>query len=307
MEKFAGIDVAKETLEIFVTPDIKKSFPNNDEGRKDLARFLSDVRPKLIVLEATGGYQVPVVETLALRNLPIVVINPRQVRDFAKATGRLAKTDSIDAEMIARFGEVIRPEARALKDKDANRLQTLVARRRQLVEMVAMERNRLETTPDWMRPDIEAHIEWLKECIGKLDKDIASFIRKSPLWREKENLLRSVKGIGPVNASMLLARLPELGQLNRKKISALAGLAPFNRDSGKYRGKRTIFGGRADVRSALYMAALTAIRHNMVIKTFYERLVHAGKLPKVAITACMRKLLVILNAMVRTNTSWCVR
>ena len=237
MERFAGIDVAKETLEVFVTPDIKKSFPNNDEGRKELARFLSDVHPKLVVLEATGGYQVPVVETLALRNLPIVVINPRQVRDFAKATGRLAKTDSIDAEMIARFGEVIRPEARALKDKDANRLQTLVARRRQLVEMVTMERNRLETAPDWMRPDIEAHIEWLQECIGKVDKDISSFIKKSPLWREKENLLRSVKGIGPVNASMLLARLPELGQLNRKKISALVGLAPFNRDSGKYRGE----------------------------------------------------------------------
>ena len=185
MEKFAGIDVAKETLEIFVTPDIKKSFPNNDEGRKDLARFLSDVRPKLIVLEATGGYQVPVVETLALRNLPIVVINPRQVRDFAKATGRLAKTDSIDAEMIARFGEVIRPEARALKDKDANRLQTLVARRRQLVEMVAMERNRLETTPDWMRPDIEAHIEWLKECIGKLKTRISPLLSGRAPYGEK--------------------------------------------------------------------------------------------------------------------------
>jgi transposase len=307
MEKFAGIDVAKDTLEVFVTPDTGKSFLNNDEGRKELARLLADVHPKLVVLEATGGYQVPVVETLALRNLPVVVINPRQVRDFAKATGRLAKTDTIDAETIARFGEAIRPEARALKDKDANRLQTLVARRRQLVEMVTMERNRLETAPDWMRPDIEAHIEWLQECIGKVDKDISSFIKKSPLWREKENLLRSVKGIGPVNASMLLARLPELGHLNRKKIGALVGLAPFNRDSGKFKGRRRIFGGRADVRAVLYMAALTAIRHNTVIKAFYERLIHAGKLPKVAITACMRKLLVILNAIVRTNTPWCVR
>jgi transposase len=305
VEKFVGIDVAKDTLEVFVTPDTRKSFVNNDEGRTELARFLADARPKLVVLEATGGYQVPVVETCALRKLPVVVINPRQVRDFAKATGRLAKTDSIDAEMIARFGEAIKPEARPLKDKDAHRLQVLVGRRRQLVEMVTMERNRAETVPEWMRPDIENHIEWLIECIRKLDNDISSFIKKSPLWREKENLLRSVKGIGPVSASVLLARLPELGHLNRKKISALVGLAPFNRDSGRFKGKRTIFGGRADIRAVLYMAALAAIRHNSAIRAFHERLIHAGKLPKVAITACMRKLLVILNAIIRTTTPWC--
>jgi transposase len=266
VEKFAGIDVAKDTLEVFITPGTQKSFLNNDEGRKELSRFLSDARPGLVVLEATGGYQIPVVETLALRKLPVVVVNPRQVRDFAKATGRLAKTDTIDAEIIARFAEA-----------------------------------------DWTRPDIEAHIEWLADCIKKTDKDISSFIRKTPLWREKENLLRSVKGIGPVNASILLARLPELGKLNRKKISALVGLAPFNRDSGRFKGRRSIFGGRADIRAVLYMAALSAIRYNPIIKTFYERLIHAGKLPKVAITACMRKLVVILNAMMRTNTPWCAQ
>jgi transposase len=307
MDKFAGIDVAKDTLEVFITPDTRKSFLNNDEGQTELARFLADIRPALVVLEATGGYQIPVVEAMALRNLAIVVVNPRQIRDFAKATGRLAKTDTIDAEMIARFAEAIRPEARPLKDADAHRLQALVARRRQLVEMLTMEENRLGTATQWTRPDIEAHIEWLTECINKVGKDIVSFIRKTPLWREKEDLLRSVKGIGPVVACTLLARLPELGKLNRKKISALVGVAPFNRDSGRYRGRRTIFGGRADVRAVLYMAALSAIRYNQVIKAFYERLVHAGKLRKVAITACMRKLLVILNAMVRTNTPWCAR
>ena len=307
MEVFVGIDVAKDTLEVFITPDTRNSFLNNDEGQKELSRFLADIRPRLVVLEATGGYQIPVVEAMALRNLPVVVVNPRQVRDFAKAMGRLAKTDVIDAETIARFAEVIRPEVRPLKDADAQRLQSLVARRRQLVEMLTMEKNRLGTATEWTRADIEAHIEWLTDCINKAGKDIASFIKKTSLWREKENLLRTFKGIGPVNACTLLARLPELGKLNRKKIASLAGLAPINRDSGKYRGRRMIFGGRADVRAALYMAALTAIRHNPAIKAFYERLIHAGKLPKVALTACMHKVLIILNAMVRTNTPWCAR
>lgn len=307
METFVGIDVAKDTLAVFVTPDTRKGFANNEEGRNELADFLAGACPTLVVLEATGGYQISVVETLALRSLPVVVVNPRQVRDFAKATGRLAKTDAIDAEMIARFALGVKLEARPLKDNDTQRLQTFVTRRRQLVEMLTMEKNRLNTAPPWMRPDIEVHIGWLIGCIAKLDKDISSFIRTMPLWRAKENLLRSVKGIGPVSAFTLLARLPELGHLNRKKISALVGLAPFNRDSGKFKGRRMIFGGRADVRSVLYMAALSALRHNMVIKSFYERLIHAGKLPKVAITACMRKLLVILNAIVRTNTPWCAR
>lgn len=308
MERFAGIDVAKDSLEVFIRPDtIRKNFPNDEKGRTGLTRFLGKMEPSLVVLEASGGYEIPVVEVLALRNLSVVVINPRQVRDFAKATGKLAKTDAIDAEVIARFGEVIRPEIRPLKDADAQRLQAFVTRRRQLVQMLTEEKNRLHSAPSWTRTDIEAHIAWLTTCIDTIGKDISALIKKTPLWREKEDLLRTFKGIGPVNALTLLARLPELGQLNRKKIAALAGLAPINRDSGKYRGKRTIFAGRADVRAALYMATLSAVSHNPAIRTFYQRLIHAGKLPKVALTACMHKVLIILNAMVRTNTPWYVR
>ena len=308
MELFVGIDVAKETLEVCVRPDnIRKSFANDDQGRIDIARLLAEMMPALIILEASGGYEIPVVEVLALRSLKVAVVNPRQVRDFAKAIGKLAKTDRIDAEIIARFAEVIRPDVRPLKDKDAQQLQAFIARRRQLVQMLREEKNRLPIAPSWTKPDIEAHIEWLTDCITKAGKDISALIKKTPLWKEKEDLLRTFKGIGPVNACTLLARLPELGQLDRKKIAALVGLAPINRDSGKYRGRRTIFGGRADVRAALYMAALSAIRYNPAIKAFYERLIHAGKLPKVALTACMHKILIILNAMVRTNTPWCAR
>jgi transposase len=306
MEQFAGIDVAKETLEVCIRPEnIRKGFANDDEGRVELARLCAEMKPALIILEASGGYEVPIVEVLALRSLKVAVVNPRQVRDFAKAVGKLAKTDAIDAEMIARFGEAIRPEVRPLKDADAQRLQAFVARRRQLVQMLTEEKNRLSTASSWTRPDIEAHIAWLEDCINKVGKDISDHIKKTPLWRAKENLLRTFKGIGRVNAFTLLVRLPELGLLGRKKIAALAGLAPVNRDSGKYRGRRTIFGGRADVRAALYMATLSAIRFNPAIRTFYQRLIHAGKAHKVVMTACMHKILIILNAMVRTNTPWC--
>jgi len=308
MEHFVGIDVAKETLEVCIRPDnIHKSFTNDDQGRIDMARLLTEMTPALIILEASGGYEVPVVEVLALRSLTVAVVNPRQVRDFAKAIGKLAKTDTIDAEIIARFAEVIRPDVRPLKDKDAQQFQAFIARRRQLVQMLTEEKNRLPLAPSWTKPDIEAHIEWLTDCINKAGKDISALIKKTPLWKEKEDLLRTFKGIGPVNACTLLARLPQLGQLDRKKIAALVGLAPINRDSGKYRGRRIIFGGRADVRAALYMAALCAIRYNSTIKAFYARLIHTGKLPKVALTACMHKILIILNAMVRTNTPWCAR
>jgi transposase len=308
MERFVGIDVAKETFELCIRPDnIRRSFRNDDEGRVEMARLLAEMKPTLVILEASGGYEIPVVEVLVLRSLKVAVINPRQIRDFAKATGKLAKTDTIDAEIIARFAEVIRPDVRPLKDRDAQQLQAFIARRRQLVQMLTEEKNRLPIASSWTRPDIEAHIEWLSECINKVGRDISALIKKTPLWKEKEDLLRTFKGIGPVNACTLLARLPELGQLDRKKIAALVGLAPINRDSGKYRGRRTIFGGRADVRAALYMATLTAIRHNPVIKAFYERLTHAGKLHKVALTACMHKILTILNAMVRTNTPWCAQ
>ena len=308
MEQFVGIDVAKETCELHIRPDnTRKSFANDEKGRVEMGRLLADMRPALVVLEASGGYEVPVVEVLALRSLRVAVVNPRQVRDFAKAIGKLAKTDVVDAEVIARFAEVIRPDVRPLKDKDAQQLQALIARRRQLVQMLTQEKNRLPIAPSWTKPDIEAHIEWLTECITKVGKDIDTLIKRTPLWKEKEDLLRTFKGIGPVNACTLLARLPELGQLNRKQISALAGLAPLNRDSGTYRGRRTIFGGRAEVRAALYMATLSAISHNPAIRAFYKRLIHAGKLPKVALTACMHKILIILNAMVRTNTPWCAR
>jgi transposase len=308
MELFAGIDVAKETLELCVRPEeIRKTFTNDDQGRGDMAHLLAEMKPSLILMESSGGYEIPVVETLALRSLRVAVVNPRQIRDFAKAMGRLAKTDTIDADIIARFAEVIRPEVRPLKDRDAQQLQAFIARRRQLIQMLVEEKNRLAIASLWTKPDIEAHIAWLTDCINKVGKDITALIRKTPLWKEKEDLLKTFKGIGPVNACTLLARLPELGQLNRRQIAALAGLAPLNRDSGKYRGRRTIFGGRADVRAALYMAALCAARHNPVIKSFYERLIHAGKLPKVALTACMHKILIILNAMIRTNTPWCAR
>lgn len=306
MELFAGIDVAKETLEVAVRPDnIRKTFTNDEEGRRGLADLLGRMKPALLVLEASGGYEIPVVEEL--RTLNVVVVNPRQIRDFAKATGRLAKTDAIDADIIARFGEVIRPEIRPIKDADTQRLNALIARRRQLVQMLTEEKNRLAIVPSWMKADVEAHVTWLTERIATVGQEISDAIKKTPLWKEKESLLRTFKGIGPVNACTLIARLPELGQLNGKKIAALAGLAPLNRDSGKYRGRRTIFGGRADVRAALYMAALTAIRYNSVIKAFYTRLIHAGKVPKVALTACMHKILIILNAMVRTHTPWCAR
>ena len=306
MESFAGIDVAKETFEVCIRPNnIRKGFANDEQGRVEMARLLAESRPTLIIMESSGGYETPLVE--ALRRLNVAVINPRQIRDFAKATGKLAKTDSIDAETIARFAEVIRPEVRPLKDRDAQQLQAFIARRRQLVRMLTEEKNRLQIASSWTKPDIEVHIEWLTHCINKAGKDISALIKKTPLWKEKEDLLRTFKGIGPVNAGTLLARLPEMGRLDSKRISALVGLAPINRDSGKYRGRRTIFGGRADVRAALYMASLSAVRYNPVIRAFYERLIHAGKLPKVALTACMHKILIILNAMVRTNTPWCAR
>ena len=307
MELFIGIDVAKDTLEVCVRPDnIRKNFPNDNKGCASLAGFVEKVKPNLVVLEASGGYEMSVVEALATQG-NVVVVNPRQIRAFAIATGELAKTDAIDAGIIARFAETIRPEVRQLNDDDTKRLQALIARRRQLVQMLTEEKNRLQIAPSWTKADIEAHIEWLTRCIDKVGKDISDLIKKTPLWKEKEDLLKTFKGIGPVNACMLLARLPELGKLDRKKIAALTGLAPINRDSGKYRGRRTIFGGRADVRAALYMATVSAICHNPVIKAFYTRLIHAGKLPKVALTACMHKIIIILNAMVRTNTPWCAQ
>jgi transposase len=301
----AGIDVSKETLDLCLLPSgVSQRFSNDEIGCSQLARFLTDAAPSRVVFESTGGLEMLAVGTLCAASLPVVVVNPRQIRDFAKACGLLAKTDKLDAKIIALFGERIAPEIRPLKDEAAQQLSALISRRRQLVDMQTSEKNRLTSAAKAVRPGIVQHIEWLKQQIDSFDDDISSFIQASPIWKAKEQILTSVKGIGPVTAATLLASLPELGTVSRHKIGALAGLCPYNRDSGKYKGKRSIWGGRAAVRSVLYMAALSAVRYNPVIKTFYERLRQAGKLHKVAITAAMRKLLVILNAMIRDNRRW---
>jgi transposase len=256
------------------------------------------------VLEATGGIERQLTRALASAELPIVVINPRQVRDFAKASGQLAKTDIIDAIVLARFAEAIRPAVRPLPDDTLLELRALISRRRQLTEMIVAERNRLSQASKSVKRRIEAHIRWLQAELGRADKDLDQSIRQSPIWKENENLLRSVPGIGPVVSRTLLAELPELGKLNRKQIAALVGIAPLNRDSGTLRGRRAVWGGRATVRATLYMAALVASRRNAVMRAFYQRLRNAGKAPKLALVACMRKLLTILNAMIKHRTYW---
>lgn len=302
---FVGIDVSKKSLEVALRPSGKQQcFNNDDEGVAHLVQFLRAEAPALIVLEATGKFELRVARALAVEGLLFNIINPRQARAFAKATGILAKTDRIDALVLARFAEVLQPQARSLKTEETEALCDLVTRRRQVVEMITAEKNRQGTASKRVRRDIQAHIRWLEKRLEDLNNDIDDLIRKSPLWREKEKLLQSVTGVGPVLVSTLLAALPELGTLNRKQIAALVGVAPFNRESGRYRGRRTILGGRGPVRSVLYMGTLAAIRYNEVIRAFYRRLVQAGKPKKVALTACMRKLLVILNTMLKNGTSW---
>jgi transposase len=269
-----------------------------------LVERVGKLKPSLIVLEATGGIHLPVVAALAAAKLPVVAINPRQVRDFAKATGKLAKTDRIDAQVLAHFAEAIRPEVRPLPDAATQELAFLVARRRQLMEMRVAEQNRSRGAPARIRSQIREHIEWLNRQIDELDRDIGQRVRSSTAWRERDDLLRSTLGVGPVLSATLLADLPELGTVSHKQIAALAGLAPLNQDSGKKRGKRVIWGGRASVRGALYMATLVATRRNPVIRTFYKRLMATHKPKKLALTACMHKLLSILNAMVRRQARW---
>lgn len=258
----------------------------------------------MVVVEATGGYQAALVASLALAKLPTAVVNPRQVRDFAKATGQLAKTDAIDADVLAHFGEALRPEPKRLLDEQTLALEALITRRRQVVEMITAEKNRLPQSHKSLRAGIKSHINFLQRELQDIHRDLDGMLRQSPLWREQEDLLRTAKGVGRMTVATLFAELPELGKLDRKEIAALVGVAPMNRDSGAYRGKRRIWGGRASVRAALYMAALVATRHNPTIRAFYERLCAAGKPKKLALTACMRKLLTILNAMARTNTAW---
>ena len=302
---YAGIDVSAAHLDMAVLPSgEERRFTNGGEGIKTLTDHLAGMGSVLVVLEATGGMELPVVGELAVAGVELVVVNPRQVRDFARATGKLAKTDALDAQMLARFGEAVKPAVRPLPDATLMELRGLATRRHQLMKMLTAERNRLRTAPQRVQPQIKEHILWLKRQIKDLDKDLHDSIRSTPLWRAQENLLRSVPGVGPVVSSILLAKLPELGALNRYQIGALVGVAPLNRDSGAMRGKRKIWGGRAPVRAALYIAALVATRCNPVIKTFYERLLQAGKPKKVALTACMRKLLTILNVMVRDQCPW---
>jgi len=269
-----------------------------------LAGRLRKLGPALIVLEASGGLELAVVGELAAAQLPVAVVNPRQVRDFARSTGQLAKTDALDARVLALFAERVRPPLRELPDQQTRELQALVSRRRELVEMLTAERNRLLSAPSVLRKRIARHITWLERELKQADRDLDQALRNSPLWREQEDLLRGVPGVGPVLCATLIASLPELGRLNRREIAALAGVAPLNRDSGTLRGRRMVWGGRASVRAALYMATLTATRHNPAIAAFYRRLRAAGKPPKVALTAAMRKLLITLNAILKHRTSW---
>ena len=302
---FIGVDVSKERLDVAVRPSGEhNSFTNDEAGIAQMTDCLGRLSPEMILFEATGGWQMNAVNALAARRLPVVIINPRQVRDFAKATGQLAKTDTIDAGILAHFAEAVRPEIRELKPLEARKLEALNTRRRQIVEMLTAERNRLITAPEWTRGDIEEHIAILKKRLAAINKDIDKLIRQSPLWREKDKILKSFPGVGPVTASTMLSDLPELGTLNPKAIAALVGVAPLNCDSGNYQGRRKIWGGRACVRSLLYMCAKTAVRCNPGIRGFYERLIGAGKLRKVALTACMHKILIILNAMIRDLRPW---
>ena len=304
---FVGIDVSKDHLDIAVRPDgpPPTRCPYDEAGLAGLVAQLVEGRPGLIVVEATGALEAPLVAALVAAGLPVAVVNPRQVRDFARAVGRLAKTDAIDAEVLAHFAEAVRPEPRLVPDAQARELAALLARRRQLVEIRVAERNRLHTARTAVvRADLQAHIAYLSQQIDRLDRELGAAIEASPAWRGKDELLRGIPGIGPVASRTLLATLPELGTLGRGKVAALVGLAPMNRDSGTLRGRRTIVGGRADVRSALYLAALSAVRYNPALKAFYGRLRAAGKPAKLALTAAARKLLVIADAILRSGRPW---
>ena len=305
MDHFIGIDVSKATLDIASLPDGESWTVTNDEpGLAELAPRLVALAPVLIVLEATGGFEMLAALTLAKAGLPVAVVNPRQVRDFAKALGRLAKTDALDAALLADFAQRVRPEPRPLPDEAAQLLESLLTRRRQLVDMLTAEKNRLGFARGPVQRDIRQHIRWLEKRLADVDGALQDAVTASPLYQAKANLLRSVPGVGPVTTLTLLATLPELGRLSRHQIAALVGVAPMNRDSGTMRGKRMVWGGRAPVRAALYMAALVGLKHNPVLRVFYERLRAKGKPFKVAVTACMRKLLTILNAMLHQNQPW---
>jgi transposase len=304
-ETWVGIDVSKRMLDVALGADAKIERVENAAPQIEaLVRRLSALKPQLIVLEASGGYETALVGELGAAGAPVAVVNPRQVRDFARALGRLEKNDALDARMLALFAQRVRPPVRELPDQLGRELKALMARRRQVVEMLVAEQNRLGQAPQVLHHQLRSHIDYLRKDLHRLTDDLDQLLRNSPLWRERENLLKGVPGVGPVTCFTLLAELPELGRLTRREIAKLAGVAPLTRDSGMMRGKRTVWGGRAPVRATLYMATLSATRHNPIIAAFYRRLCAAGKPPKVALTAAMRKLLTILNSMVKHRTAW---
>lgn len=302
---YVGIDVSKDTLDVAVYGGNHRRFGNDQSGTSRVVSMLKELSPGLVVLEATGSYEIPLAAELGAAGIPTAVINPRQIRDFARSVGVLAKTDLLDAGIIARFAATVRPTPRGVPDRAARELGAIIARRRQTIEMLTAEKNRLGSAIEAVRPRIRSHIEWLEKELDDVDTELRQKVKDSPIWKEKDELLRSVPGVGPNLATTILGELPELGTLNRKQVAALVGVAPLNRDSGTLRGKRTTWGGRQTVRNALYMATLVATRHNPLIKHFYARLCAAGKAKKSALVACMRKLLIILNAMLRNKTSWC--
>ncbi len=307
--RWVGVDVSKATLDVHVRPTGEQWSAANDEaGIQKLVKRVRAAQPEQIVIEATGGYELAVAGALGAAALPVVVVNPRQVRDFAKATGQLAKTDRLDAAILARFAEQVRPEPRPLTTEAQQELHALIARRRQVIEMLTAEKYRyaqaLGPGAPRVRKRVQAHIKFLTRELDIADEELGTLVRESPVWRARDDLLQSAPGVGPILSQTMLAALPELGTLDRKAIAALVGVAPLNRDSGKFRGRRTVHGGRAPVRAVLFMGTLAAVRHNPPIRVFYQRLLAAGKPKKVALTACMRKLLIILNAMMRKGAPW---
>ena len=306
VEKFVGIDVSKSTLDVCIEPAVQTLHVAYDEaGIKQIVVRLKEVNPTLIVMEATGGLEIRIATELASKGLPVAVINPRQARDFAKATGQLAKTDKVDAAVLAEFAKKIHPQVRPLKDADTRALNDMVSRRRQLIDMRVQETLRLGTAASKpLEKSLNKHIAWLDKQIAEIDTDLTKRLRESDIWRTKDDLLRGIPGVGPVTTLTMLAKCPELGKLNRREIAALIGVAPLANDSGKHCGKRFVWGGRAEVRAVLYMAAVSAIKHNDAIKAFAERLRKTGKPPKVVIVACMRKLLTMMNSMLKNNTPW---
>lgn len=305
MEKvYVGIDISKDSLDVAVhASDQRWQFANDDAGIISLCQLLVKLKPVLVAFEATGGYEFPLYLAMDAAGLPATPVNPRQIRDFARSLGKLAKTDAIDARVIAQFA-LANPELKPKHVADTQELKEMVARRRQLTQMITAETNRLRGARKALKVRIEAHISWLKQELADTDRELREKIRKDPVWHEKDDLLRSTPGVGSTLSATLISQLPELGTLNRKEVAALVGVAPLNRDSGKAHGRRTVWGGRATVRAVLYMATLAATKHNAVIRRFYQRLRVAGKSKKVALTACMRKLLTILNAMLKHHTPW---